>query len=705
MNKKDNYRDIYELLQAETDLPLPESLQPAAIADFVSRAELQPKKRPIARCAGLAAAIVLVVLAGVLGWQFSGGLPTVQAPTEQNASAADTQNEFSDEYLRSAESYAEIEQFFLEQQQEYKRASVSRDIYNGYSFGAKSKEFVADNGAAMPGGAAPDGTVSGSTAAETAQESISDSDDYGQTNTQVKAVDEADILKNDGNYLYIVRTQSDSNGESFCFVDIIDIRSPREMRSVATIQPTFSAENAHQVIQDLYLNGDTLTVISCVYAKTAGNSVGREIACYNDCYASAQKTAAEVYDITDRAAPQLRFSYAVDGSLLSSRMTGSTLLLLTNYQVPLYKNETDLKNACVPCYYAGEEKLRFPIRDVKLLEGTTDSAYLTVSLLDTETESPAPEVKAVLGGGSDVYCSTDTLLVAQRDTSEAISYPEHGMVSLDSIKAATRLFAFNLLSGADYKGSVRIEGTVLNQFSMDAYNGYYRIATTVSGSGSSITVLNENLEIVGQVDGIAKGEQIYAVRFLGDTAYLVTFYQTDPLFIVDLSNPQKPEITGELKIPGFSNYLHPYSDTLLIGIGEDGTESGTNGHLKISLFDVSDKQHPREVSKIVYDNTDYSFSAAQSDHKAYLSFGENGEFAVPVQEDVYFTNSRRAYVSVLTVENGVLKIAANYMDSGNDAQFYISRATYAGSTVFALSENCLTAFDKATGEVLSTIRY
>lgn len=703
MNNRDDYQDIYEKLQAETDRPLPESLQPAAIAELVDGAELQPKKRPIARYASLAAVLVFVVLASVVGRQLSDGAPRVQAHAEPNA--AEAQDELSDEHLRGAASYAEIEQFFLEQQKEYKKSAAARDRQNIFSFGAKSAE--SSDGAAISdnmNGQIVTGTAGG-TSEESASGTAADGADYGQTNTQVEAVDEADILKNDGKYLYIVRTKADSSGKSADFVDIVDIQNPQAMQSVATVQSAFDTDGTDAVIQNLYLNGDTLTVISCVYADTANEAESTaESFCYNNCYTSAQTTAAEVYDITDRTAPRLRFSYAVDGALLSSRMTDSTLLLMTNYQVPLYKNETDLKNACVPCYYAGSEKLRFPIQDVKLIEGAADSSYLTVSLLDTEAGSPTPEVKAVLGGGSNVYCSTDTLLVANTDTSKAVSDLGNGVVSFDSSKPATRLFAFDLLNGADYKGSARIEGTVLNQFSMDAHNGYYRIATTAS-DGSIITVLDESLETVGTLRGIAKGENIYAVRFLGDTAYLVTFYRTDPLFIVDLSDPQKPEMTGELKIPGFSNYLHPYSDTLLIGIGEDGTETGANGRLKISLFDVSDKQNPQEISKIVYDNADYSSSTAQSDHKAYLSFGSSGEFAVPVREYGYFSNTWRAYISVLTVEDGTLKIVANYIDASGGSNLDISRATYAGNTVFALSEAHLTAFDKTTGEVLSAIDY
>ena len=164
-----------------------------------------------------------------------------------------------------------------------------------------------------------------------------------------------------------------------------------------------------------------------------------------------------------------------------------------------------------------------------------------------------------------------------------------------------------------------------------------------------------------------------------------------------------------MKIPGFSNYLHPYSDTLLIGIGTDGTDTGTNGQLKVSLFDVGDPQKPKEISKIVYDDMYASGSPAQSDHKAYLSMPERGAFVIPVQE--YGKYGPHTYASMLTVEDNALRIVQNYTPASGgtddtDASFHeITRATYAGNTIFTLSNGQLTAFDRETGETLSALNY
>ena len=278
-------------------------------------------------------------------------------------------------------------------------------------------------------------------------------------------------------------------------------------------------------------------------------------------------------------------------------------------------------------------KTRFPVNTVCLTANTESQSYLTVTLLDTASDGTNAQMKAVLGGGTDIYCTEDALLVAAQDLSDAVTYSNaagDGTASFTLAAADTRLFAFSLESGVRYQGSTKIDGTLLNQFSMDAYNGYYRIATTAE-DGSCLTVLNESLETVGELRGIAPGEDIYAARFMGDTAYLVTFYQTDPLFVLDLSDPASPRVTGELKIPGFSNYLHPYAENLLIGIGTAGDENGATGQLKISLFDVGNMQEPKEISAVVFGDRAFSDSAAQYDHHAYLSLSD-GTFAIPVTE-------------------------------------------------------------------------
>ncbi|MGN0554330.1 MAG: beta-propeller domain-containing protein [Candidatus Fimenecus sp.] len=696
MKSQKKYDDIYQKIQNDTKADLPESLQPAAIAALVKDTQQTKKKHRTARIVSVSAAAVLVaVLAGIGGVRLFHHTPRVETPqTPQQSVSAD----LDDAHLRSAADYKEIEDYFAALQAEYKsqnRGNVWNDavqlfgaqkyaLTNEIADGAVAESFNGGN-ALAPG---TEGAATGTAAS------------HGETNTQVETIDEADILKNDGEYLYLVRRADTPR------VEILDIRDRTKITLAAAAQLPAANEGERISVSEIYVRENTLVVLAAVYNDTENGGMDYARGCY--AYdVQAARTLAAIYDISDRSAPVLLDTYAVDGSQLSSRMNGDTLLLLTNYNVPIYKDEADMKNACVPCYYQGGEKMRFPVHDVKLPENVDDTAYLTVSLIDTKNPAQTPAVKAVLGGGSNIYCDGDTLLAARTETEANIS--EAGDTVTYSVEnMTTRLYAFDLTDGVCYKGSAKVQGTVLNQFSMDAYNGYYRIATTAQDrSGCILTVLNRDLETVGVLSGIAKGEDIYAARFLGDTAYLVTFYQTDPLFVVDVSDPEAPEITGELKIPGFSNYLHPYGEGLLIGVGQDGTESGTTRHIKISLFDVSDKENPKEISKLVYGgNSGYSYSAAQSDHKAYLTFSDSGEFAVPIYE---YNNrgTNTAYASAVTVENGELKITNTYTpESRQNGETYsvysdeIQRVTYSGDTVYTLSDTGLTAFDRASGEIL-----
>ncbi len=683
MKRQTPNQDILNRIKAETTVPLPERLTPERVAEHVAGETVQPKKRHIARYVSVAAAFVLLVLAGLAVWQLADGTPTLTAPLETpNVQTADA----GDAYLQTAESYEQIEDLFVALRDENapaSRFSLSA-LFNGSDEAAASEGF--DLGGVT--GAVTDGGMGDAV--------------YGETNVQVDGVEEGDILKNDGAYLYVLRWTTERG-----YVDIVDIRDKAQMRSVSQIEvcraETVDGTSTYTNISELFITGDTLTVL---YTASSYSVSGEMPEIYGAGTAGTTKTVAAVYDVTDRAAPVLRYTYAVDGRLISSRMTENTLLLVTEYSVPLYKNDSDLKNASVPCFYKDNVKTRFPVNTVCLTANTESQSYLTVTLLDTASDGTNAQMKAVLGGGTDIYCTDSVLLVAARDHTDAVTYSNmagDGTASFTLAAADTRLFAFSLESGVRYQGSTKIDGTLLNQFSMDAHNGYYRIATTAE-DGSCLTVLNESLETVGELRGIAPGEDIYAARFMGDTAYLVTFYQTDPLFVLDLSDPASPRVTGELKIPGFSNYLHPYAENLLIGIGTAGDENGATGQLKISLFDVGNMQEPKEISAVVFDDRAFSDSAAQYDHHAYLSLSD-GTFAIPVTESGPLTDPH-SFACVLTVEDGELRVLETYSpDTATHLAYTVTRITYAGSTLFTLSDTALVAFDRGTGEQLARIEY
>ena len=223
----------------------------------------------------------------------------------------------------------------------------------------------------------------------------------------------------------------------------------------------------------------------------------------------------------------------------------------------------------------------------------------------------------------------------------------------------------------EYKTAGEVPGHVLNQFSMDEHDGYFRIATTTGSwrieTANHLYVLDSGLEVVGKVEDLAAGERIYSTRFMGDKGYMVTFRQVDPLFVIDLSSPTNPQVLGYLKVPGVSDYLHPYDDTHIIGIGRDATEEGRMLGMKLALFDVSDFSNPVEVSKYIIGESGTS-SEALYDHKAFLFDRDRGLLVIPVSlsEERYIQSWEGAYVfGIYTTSGFTLKGRVTHQNETN----------------------------------------
>ncbi|MCK4919242.1 MAG: beta-propeller domain-containing protein, partial [Candidatus Pacebacteria bacterium] len=285
--------------------------------------------------------------------------------------------------------------------------------------------------------------------------------------------------------------------------------------------------------------------------------------------------------------------------------------------------------------------------------------------------------------------------------------------------------------GLKYKISGEVTGIVLNQFSMDESGGYFRIATTRSRDWSSMNgesaesysnlyVLDADMKVVGKVEELAEGERIYSVRFMQNRAYMVTFRQTDPLFVIGLDDPTNPEVLGELKVPGFSSYLHPYDETTLIGLGKESDENGRiTGGVKLSLFDVSDVKNPTEIDKYILGDRS-SNSIAINEHKAFLFSKDKNLLVIPVsmqeniviqemiinQEGISLEESMRIMPPVRKYFNGVavfnvsqkgfeLKGKIDHSDSNNNNYYYgnnnVSRSLYIDDVLYTLSSQYLKA--------------
>lgn len=537
-------------------------------------------------------------------------------------------------------------------------------------------------------------------AVNTAGDGSSAEKDYSDTNNQVEGVQEADIIKTDGEYIYAavdgdVYLLRENGGNP-------EILSKIEKKAGAELDEKDGAHEAEEYVNNIYITETRLVLMKyTVDYSTYEGAVAEDDAIAGCCVGQGTYTAA-VYDIADRSHPVLINELGQSGTLIDSRMVGDILYLVYNYYVPGEIDEAD-PSTYVPALYLGDAQTKVAVSDIMLLGEPGGAQYLTVSSIDIGSPAEFLDIQSILGCGSDIYCNSETL-VAALSTME-----ETNGVSKDK----TKLYRFSLKDGAvtmESQGSV--PGYVLNQFSMDEYNGYFRIVTTENvihyfnegGIASAeqektrnhLFVLDESMNIVGSIEDLARGEFIYSARFMGDTGYFVTYRQVDPLFTVDLSTPSEPKILSELKVPGFSNYLHPFGDGLLLGFGQNSDEeSGEIQGLKLSMFDTSDPAAVAEKHSELLGEK-YMWSNAIGNHKAILVDSEKNLIGFPAENE-YMLYS-------YSPESGFQKIAQLTLEAdGPDDMDYDLRGFYVDDVFYLYSPSGLAAFSMEDFSRISTL--
>lgn len=524
--------------------------------------------------------------------------------------------------------------------------------------------------------------------------------DYSDTNNQVEGVQEADIIKTDGEYIYAavdgdVYLLRENGGNP-------EILSKIEKKAGTELDEKDGAHEAEEYVNNIYVTETRLVLMKyTVDYSTYEDAVAEDVAIAG-CYVGQGTYTAAVYDIADRSQPVLLNELGQSGTLISSRMVGDILYLVYSYYVPGEIDETD-PSTYVPALYLGDAKTEVAADDIMLLGEPGAAQYLTVSSIDVGSPAEFLDTQSILGCGSDIYCNSETLVVALTTMEE----------TNDVSKDKTELFRFSLKDGAvtmESQGSV--PGYVLNQFSMDEYNGYFRIVTTENvthyfnegGIASAeqektrnhLFVLDESMNIVGSIEDLARGESIYSARFMGDTGYFVTYRQVDPLFTVDLSTPSEPKILSELKVPGFSNYLHPFGDGLLLGFGQNSDEeSGEIQGLKLSMFDTSDPAAVAEKHSELLGKK-YMWSNAIGNHKAILVDSEKNLIGFPAENE-YMLYS-------YSPESGFQKIAQLTLEADGPGDMdYDLRGFYVDDVFYLYSPSGLAAFSMEDFSRISTL--
>ena len=451
--------------------------------------------------------------------------------------------------------------------------------------------------------------------------------DFSGTNVQEVGVDEADIVKTDGRRIFTL-----SSGR----LVVVDAASRSSVGSVAV---------AEGWGRELFIDGDSLLLIT---RSTSDSADGSE-------------TVLQRIDVSG-GAPEIVETLNVQGNYISARSVGGTARVIMRYDpqwnfpfvFPQNESAEDVAETAnraavlnstlddwLPHYTMGSAdsstgSLMVPCDDVHAPSVFSGFGVTTVISVPIGVDFDPSESTAVMAPGDTVYASTGSLYVATTRWEDSDTFSDDDEWQEAWHQRRTSIHRFDITGAeAAYESSGEVLGVIHNQFSLSERNGYLRIVTTVGGpwgdeSDSQVRVLSTDGDVmveVGSVGDIGRGEQVQSVRFVGDVGYVVTFRQIDPFYTIDLADPNNPEILGELKIPGFSSYLHPIGDTMVLGVGSDADAEGRVTGAKVSLFDVSDLAAPREVA--VWTAPD-GWNDVGWDHRAFLWWAPEELAVIPV---------------------------------------------------------------------------
>lgn len=529
----------------------------------------------------------------------------------------------------------------------------------------------------------------GSADADLLESSKEGGKDYSTTNLQMEGVDESDIAKIDGSYIYTVEDK---------YIVITDIRDGK-LEEVTRFLPKDCG--AADRVMEIYVDGDQLILVVQGYETSLGESSkagsdkensdkessDEEIAVSDAsedsafCYKMNGKstTQIQVYSIVDRRNPEFEGRLIQDGYYNTSRKIGDVVYLFTQYHMT-----SDVVGYVEKEYTSVIPKVngeKVAAGEIYLPESSGESGIL-VSSLDVNKPDKVLDSKLVISGYAQTYISKDALYLYEEDYDGAM---------------ITNIAKFALDEGRiSGVAATAVRGYVRDTFAINASDGYLRVLTTdysTEDEVNALYILDENLKLTGQLMGIAPGEEIYAARFMGNTGYFVTYRNTDPLFTVDLSDPAKPEIIGELKVNGFSEYLHFWDDTHLLGIGYESDEkTGNIENIKISMFNIENPGEVTEEAKLVLKDVDYS--EALYDYKCVIISKDKNLIGL-VCEDYSGSGIKQTY-QIYSYENGAFKKQAE-IPGINGANYENVRGMYSGNVFYLWINDNITSYDMTDG--------
>lgn len=674
---------LTQLRKAAEEIEIPEALKPEQIEKQLQEQKakqqqenqhLEPKKSkkiiPWRRLGSMVAVLALVVCSGIYITvtrvdKNSGTGQTdsiAMTDTQQTVGEADETGDVDVTALGTmyhpASDYKEVYQTLLKgyqqnNQQNWLEEETSAETSTAASGAMNSGSDKYDYS---------DGAEYGSADVDLSEGSKEGGKDYSTTNLQMEGVDESDIAKIDGSYIYTVEDK---------YIVITDIRDGK-LKEVTRFLPKDCG--ASDRVMEIYVDGDQLIlVVQCYETSLEEDSAF--------CYKMNGKstTQIQVYSIVDRKNPEFEGRLIQDGYYNTSRKIGDVVYLFTQYNMT-----SDVVGYVEKEYTSVIPKVngeKVAASEIYLPESSGESGIL-VSSLDVNKPDKVLDSKLVISGYAQTYISKDALYLYEEDYDGAM---------------ITNIAKFALDEGRiSGVAAAAVRGYVRDTFAINASDGYLRVLTTdysTEDEVNALYILDENMKLTGQLTGIAPGEEIYAARFMGNTGYFVTYRNTDPLFTVDLSDPAKPEIIGELKVTGFSEYLHFWDDTHLLGIGYESDENtGNIENIKLSMFNIENPGEVTEEAKLVLKDVDYS--EALYDYKSVIISKDKNLIGL-VCEDYSGSRTKQTY-QIYSYENGTFKKQAE-IPGINGVNYENVRGMYSGNVFYLWINDNITSYDMTDG--------
>ena len=565
---------------------------------------------------------------------------------------------------------------------------------------------------------------------------------YSETNVQVQGVDEADIVKTDGKYIYVV------TGKKLVIAEAYPAQDAKVVSSTELeIQP-----------QEMFIEGNRVLLFGyknfqAPYPeplKAQGGMPAQKIVApdYYPHYRYLSLLEVQNWNVEDKASPKLEKNAEFEGKYITSRKIGNIAYFAVSKYPDFYATrETDSNESVVPLYREGTKVTGESVdgfepvakcANIGYIPDVAPESFVTIAAIDISNPEAEISKETVVGTTGTVFASQKNLYIAGIAYRPPIITPlvdavakETGIIEQKE-ETVIHKFALDGLN-VKYVGEMAAPGHVLNQFSMDEFEGDFRIATTIgqvwdsqNKATNNVYIFGEDLKMKGSLEDLAPGEKIYSARFMGAKAYLVTFKKVDPLFVLDLSDATNPKVLGKLKIPGYSDYLHPIDETHIIGIGKDAVDASEDlvaarnldfawyQGIKMAVFDVSDVENPREMFKVTIGDRGTD-SYALNDHKAFLYDKEKNLLVIPVtlaeikdkenaSANTYGdTVYQGAYVYNLSLDNGFgLKGRITHVPEGDDSflksGYYwygngneVKRSLFIGDVLYTVSDNTIKA--------------